>query len=108
MAYIEDYIVGIKKDLENVTPNKGHSIVKHSILTQAERLADIAQHNYKFHKNNLMEEIMELAEFHSVDVLIDNYVDKGTDKMIPLEELGIILQKVLEPESTQVYEKEEN
>lgn len=52
MAYIEEYIVGIKKDLENVTPNEGHSIVKHSILTQAERLADIAQHNYKFHKNN--------------------------------------------------------
>ena len=93
MAYIEDYIVGIKKDLENVTPNEGHSIVRHSILTQAERLADIAQHNYKFHKNNLMEEIVELAEFHSVDVL---------------EELGIILQEVLEPESTQVYEKEEN
>lgn len=107
MAYIEDYIVGIKKDLENVTPNEGHSIVKHSILTQAERLADIAQHNYKFHKNNLMKEIMELAEFHSVYVPIDNYVDKGTDKMISLEELGIILQEVLEPESTQVYEKEE-
>ena len=51
---------------------------------------------------------MELAEFHSVDVFIDNYVDKGTDKMIPLEELGIILQEVLEPGSTQVYEKEEN
>ena len=42
----------------------------------------------QFHKNNLMEEIMELAEFHSVDVL------------------GIILQEVLEPENTQVYEKE--
>ena len=38
MAYIEDYIVGIKKDLENVTPNEGHSIVKYSILTQAEHI----------------------------------------------------------------------
>lgn len=51
---------------------------------------------------------MAYIEDYIVGINIDNYVDKGTDKMIPLEELGIILQEVLEPESTQVYKKEEN
>jgi hypothetical protein len=84
MAYIEDYIVGIKKDLENVTPNEGHSIVKHSILTQAERLADIAQHNYKFHKLSdrhilVVETNMSSSDIQKVVVLSDKIRKAGNE-----------------------------
>ncbi len=45
---IRDYVNGVEHDLERVTANEGHDLVKDSILEQTERLADIAIHNNKF------------------------------------------------------------
>ena len=48
MAYINDYLEGIKRDLESVDPKEGHELVKDSIYAQAKRLAAIANHNEEF------------------------------------------------------------
>lgn len=87
MAYIKDYVNGIEQDLENVTPKEGHTLVKQSILSQAKRLGEMAEHAYKFHKEGLMEDIEEFAKIQSVN-------SDGTP-MISLSELHTILQKVL-------------
>ena len=65
---IGDYINGIEMDLENVTANEGHDLVKTSILEQAKRLADIATHNNKFL-------IMMMDEFFTMIENRHNVVD---------------------------------
>lgn len=107
MAYIKDYVDGVERDLQNVTANDGHPLVKTSIMVQARKLGDIAEHNYKFLKEGIIDEIEELAEFHAVTIPVV-YEDgtEATDKMISIEELGKILYMVLKPESFEISEKE--
>ena len=49
---IKDYVNGVEHDLENVTANEGHDLVKDSILEQTKRIADIAVHNTRYRKEN--------------------------------------------------------
>lgn len=106
MAYIKDYVDGIERDLQNVTANDGHPLVKKSILVQARKLGDIAEHNYKFLKEGMIDEIEELARFHAADVpVVHGDGTKSTDKMISMEELGKILCMVLKPENLEISEK---
>lgn len=92
---IRDYVNGIEHDLETVTSNEGHDLVKDSILGQAKRLADIAVHNTRYRKEwfeRVRSEIEELARFHSIEVPMVYGDDEETvDKMVSLEELGRIL-----------------
>ena len=109
MAYIKDYVVGIEKDLQNVTADDGHPLVKESILAQAKRLGDIAEHNYKLFKEGIIDEIQELARFHAISVPAA-YVDntESTDKMISIAELDAILYMVLNPENLEISERRIN
>jgi hypothetical protein len=95
---IRDYVNGVEHDLESVTANEGHDLVKVSILEQAKRLADIAVHNTKYRKEWFVEvkgEIKELAEFHSVEVpMVYGDGEEATDKMISLTELEQILSEI--------------
>lgn len=95
---IRDYVNGVTHDLENVTANEGHDLVKISILEQTKRIADIAVHNTKYRKEwfeEVMGEIKELARFHSVEVpMVYGDGTETTDKMISLEELGLILAEI--------------
>lgn len=107
MAYISDYVKGIERDLDNVSADNAHPLVKHSILSQAKRLGEIAENSYKFHKKHLLDEINELAKFHSVEIpVLDLDSDKTASliKMISLEELSSILKEVLEPDSLEIYD----
>ena len=52
MAYISDYVKGIERDLDNVSADNAHPLVKRSILSQAKRLGEIAENSYKFHKKH--------------------------------------------------------
>lgn len=61
MAYIEDYLNGIKLDLESVDPKEGHELVKDSIYSQAKKIADIANHNKDF-LIIMMDEFMTMME----------------------------------------------
>lgn len=61
MAEIQNYLNGIKRDLEHVIPEDGHRLVKASIRLQAERLADIAQHNQKY-LIQMMDEFLRIIE----------------------------------------------
>ena len=95
---IRNYVNGIEHDLESVTANEGHVLVKDSILEQAKRLADIAVHNTKYRKEwfaEVTDEIKNLAGFHSVEIPVV-YGDgtESTDKMVSLEELGRILFEI--------------
>lgn len=95
---IKDYINGIEQDLSNVTANEGHDLVKDSILGQAKRLANIAAYNTEYCKEwfaEVMDEIKELAKFHSVEVpMVYGDGTETTDKMVSLEELGLILCEI--------------
>ena len=95
---IRDYVNGVEHDLENVTANEGHDLVKVSILEQTKRIADIAVHNTKYRKEwfeEVMGEIKELAKLHSIEVpMIYGDGTETTDKMISLEELGRILCEI--------------
>lgn len=95
---IRDYVNGVEHDLESVTANEGHDLVKVSILEQTKRLADIAVHNTKYRKEWFAEvkgEIKELAEFHSVEVpVVYGDGEESTDKMISLTELEQILSEI--------------
>lgn len=95
---IRDYVNGVEHDLENVTANDGHDLVKDSILEQTKRIADIAVHNTKYRKEWFEEvrgEIEELAKFHSIEVpMVYGDGTETTDKMVSLEELGRILSEV--------------
>ena len=95
---IRDYVNGIEHDLESVTANEGHDLVKDSILGQAKRLADIAVHNTRYRKEWFEEvagEIKELAKFHSTEVpMVYGDGAETTDKMVSLEELGLILAEI--------------
>ena len=95
---IRDYVNGVEHDLENVTANEGHVLVKDSILEQTKRIADIAVHNTKYRKEWFEEvrgEIEELAKFHSIEVpMVYGDGTETTDKMVSLEELGRILSEV--------------
>ena len=95
---IRDYVNGVEHDLENVTANKGHDLVKDSILEQTKRIADIAVHNTKYRKEwfeEVMCEIKELAKLHSTDVpMVYGDGTETTDKMVSLEELGRILAEI--------------
>ena len=95
---IRDYVNGVEHDLESVTANEGHDLVKVSILEQTKRIADIAVHNTKYRKEWFVEvrnEIEELAEFHSVEVpAVYGDGTETTDKMVSLEELGRILSEI--------------
>lgn len=92
---IRDYINGVEHDLENVTANEGHDLVKDSILEQTKRIADIAVHNTRYRKEWFEEvagEIKELARLNSVEVpMVYGDGTETTDKMVSLEELGRIL-----------------
>ena len=61
MAYIEDYLKGIKLDLESVDPKEGHELVKDSIYSQAKKIANIANHNRDF-LIMMMDEFMTMME----------------------------------------------
>ncbi len=95
---IRDYVNGVERDLENVTANEGHDLVKDSILGQAKRLANIAAHNTEYRKEwfeEVMCEIKELAKLHSVEVpMVYGDGTETTDKMVSLEELGRILAEI--------------
>ncbi len=95
---IRDYVNGVEHDLENVTANEGHDLVKDSILEQTKRLADIAVHNTKYRKEwfeEVMGEIKELAKFHSIEIpMVYGDGTETTDKMVSLEELGRILFEI--------------
>lgn len=58
---IKNYIDGIARDLENVTANPGHDLVKDSILEQSRRLADHATHDQKF-LMELFDEFLSMLE----------------------------------------------
>lgn len=95
---IRDYVNGVERDLENVTANEGHDLVKVSILEQTKRIADIAVHNTRYRKEwfeEVMGEIKELARLHSTDVpRVYGDGTETTDKMVTLEELGRILAEI--------------
>lgn len=57
MAYIEDYLTGVKCDLEHVIPEDGHPFVKASILNSAERLANAAKANHEYN-------VMMMSDFY--------------------------------------------
>lgn len=58
---IKNYVDGIARDLENVTANPGHDLVKDSILEQSRRLADHATHDQKF-LMELFDEFLSMLE----------------------------------------------
>ncbi len=58
---IKNYVDGITRDLENVTANPGHDLVKDSILEQSRRLADHATHDQKF-LMELFDEFLTMLE----------------------------------------------
>ena len=95
---IRDYVNGVEHDLENVTANEGHDLVKVSILEQTKRIADIAVHNTRYRKEwfeEVMSEIKELAKFHSIEVpMVYGDGTETADKMVSLEELGRILAEI--------------
>lgn len=95
---IRDYVNGVEHDLENVTANEGHDLVKDSILEQTKRIADIAVHNTRYRKEwfeEVMGEIKELAKFHSIEVpMVYGDGEETVDKMVSLEELGRILAEI--------------
>ncbi len=95
---IRDYVNGVERDLENVTANKGHDLVKDSILEQTKRIADIAVHNTKYRKEwfeEIVSEIKELARFHSTDVpMVYGDGEETVDKMVSLGELSLILGEI--------------
>lgn len=92
---IKDYVNGVTHDLENVTANEGHDLVKDSILEQTKRLADIAVHNTRYRKEwfeRVRNEIEELARSYSIEVpMVYGDGEETVDKMVSLEELGRIL-----------------
>lgn len=67
MAHIRDYLKGIERDLEYVTPVEGHRLVKPSILTQARRLADIADHNQKYLIMMMDEFLTDIGDRYQID-----------------------------------------
>ncbi len=95
---IRDYVNGVEHDLENVTANEGHHLVKISILEQTKRIADIAVHNTKYRKEwfeKVMGEIKKLAKFHSIEIpMVYGDGTETTDKMVSLEELEKILSEI--------------
>ena len=95
---IRDYVNGVEEGLKNVTANKGHGLVRASILGQTKRLADIAVHNTKYRKEwfeRVRSEIEELARFHSIEVpMVYGDSTETVDKMVSLEELGRILTEI--------------
>ena len=95
---IRDYVNGVERDLENVTANEGHDLVKDSILEQTKRIADIAVHNTKHRKKwfeEVVGEIKELARFHSTDVpMVYGDGEETVDKMVSLGELSLILAEI--------------
>ena len=95
---IRDYVNGIGHDLESVTANEGHVLVKDSIMEQAKRLADIAVHNVRYRKEwfgEVRDKIMELARLRSADAATA-HGDGGESliKAVPIEELETILSEV--------------
>ncbi len=66
MGEIQNYVNGIKRDLEHVIPEDGHRLVKASIRLQAERLADIAQHNQKYLIQMMDEFLREMETRHNI------------------------------------------
>lgn len=95
---IKDYVNGIEHDLENVTANEGHDLVKDSILEQTKRIADIAVHNTRYRKEwfeEVRSRIEELARLHSTDIpMVYGDGEETVDKMVSLEELGLILAEI--------------
>ena len=95
---IRDYVNGVERDLENVTANEGHDLVKVSILEQTKRIADIAVHNTKYRKEwfeEVMGKIKKLTKLHSIEVPMVYGDGKETvGKMVSLEELGLILCEI--------------
>ena len=58
---IKTYVDGITRNLEDVTANEGHDLVKDSIKEQVFRLADTATHNKKY-LVDMMEEFLTMLE----------------------------------------------
>lgn len=96
MTSIKDYIKGIERDLRNVTANDGHALAKQSILSQVNRLGNIAQNSYKLMKSGIANEIEELAKFHTIDVPVSYGGVQTTTKMISIDELKSILYEVFD------------
>lgn len=80
---IKDYVIGIEHDLESVTANEGHDLVKDSIIAQVKRLADIATHNNEF-LIMMMDEFLTMLENQHDIVHIGEY---DTWERIPHEQL---------------------
>jgi len=99
MTSINDYINGIERDLRNVTANEGHALVKQSILSQVNRLGDIAHNSYRLMKNGIANEIEELAKFHSIDVPVSYGGVQTTTKMVSIDELKSILYEVFDEDN---------
>ncbi len=80
---IRDYVNGVTHDLENVTANEGHDLVKASILEQTKRIADIAVHNNKFLVMMMDEFLIMMEDRHD----IVRFGEYDTWKRIPHEQL---------------------
>ncbi|MBR6158489.1 MAG: hypothetical protein IKQ27_16165, partial [Lachnospiraceae bacterium] len=80
---IKSYVDGIARDLENVTANPGHDLVKDSILEQSRRLANHATHDQEFLMELFDEFLTMLEKRHT----IVDFREYGGQKRIPHEQV---------------------
>ena len=93
MAHIQDYVNGVERDLNHITPHEGHPHIKQSIMLQVRRLADIAEHNQKYLRP-IAEDILELSVEKSVNRPLG--INDTDDKFISISDLKLILQEAFE------------
>ena len=87
ISRVEEYVKGINRDLENVTPNEGHPYVIPSIREQVDRMARIADGNRDWYKEFFGEFLSMMEERHGITEVTHEqlmrefnvYMDHGRD-----------------------------
>ena len=75
-------------------------------MAYEKRIGNVAEHNYKFQKHCILDEIKELANLHASNMPVTHRDGTtSTIKMISLAKLDKILHEVIAPENLSVDEK---
>ena len=75
-------------------------------MDYAKKIENVAEHNYKFQKHCILDEIKELANLHASNMPVTHRDGTtSTIKMISLAKLDKILHEVIAPENLSVDEK---
>lgn len=94
---VQEYIDGIHRDLENVTPKEGHPYVIPSIKEQVIRLARIADGNRTWYRQFFGEFLEMMEQRHNITTVsheqlmkdFNTFLDYGLDAVDHFDDQGM-------------------